>query len=147
AEGGEVEPALGGEVAEPQPAPAPRAGPELEGEQQHPRQRQQDPEHHVGAAAPELAHELHPKRQRPARRVTGGALGHAHHRSPISSRKTPSSRGPAPAAPAGPPRLSSSRTGPAETSRPRCITTTWLQVCSTSASRWLEMITVRPRSA
>ena len=37
-----------------------------------------------------------------------------------------------------------SATGPAATRRPWFITTTWVQVCSTSASRWLDRITVRP---
>ena len=37
-----------------------------------------------------------------------------------------------------------SATGPAWTSRPRSMTTRWVQVCSTSASRWLETMTVRP---
>src|ERR1039457_286592 len=40
-----------------------------------------------------------------------------------------------------------SRTVPAATRRPRCITTTWLQVCSTSPSMWLERITVLPLAA
>src|SRR5690606_1967393 len=35
-------------------------------------------------------------------------------------------------------------TGPAWTSRPRSMTTRWVQDCSTSARRWLETITVRP---
>ena len=34
--------------------------------------------------------------------------------------------------------------GPAATIRPWCITTTWVQVCSTSDSRWLDTSTVRP---
>ena len=35
-------------------------------------------------------------------------------------------------------------TGPAARPRPWCMTTTWVQVCSTSPSRWLDRMTVRP---
>ena len=38
-------------------------------------------------------------------------------------------------------------TEPAATSLPLCITTTCVQICSTSASRWLDTTTVRPVSA
>ena len=37
-------------------------------------------------------------------------------------------------------------TEPAATRRPLCITTTCEQVCSTSASRWLDTTTVPPAS-
>ena len=40
-----------------------------------------------------------------------------------------------------------SSTGPAATIRPLLTTTTWVQVCSTSASRWLETSTARPSVA
>jgi hypothetical protein len=46
-----------------------------------------------------------------------------------------------------PPLRAISATDPTATSLPLCITTTWLQVCSTSASRWLEITTVRPVAA
>ncbi len=41
----------------------------------------------------------------------------------------------------------SSATVPAAIVRPRWTTTTWVQVCSTSDSRWLETSTVRPVAA
>ena len=41
----------------------------------------------------------------------------------------------------------SSATVPLVTTRPACMTMTWEQVSSTSASRWLETTTVRPVDA
>src|SRR5581483_6853832 len=46
-----------------------------------------------------------------------------------------------------PPSAMMDATGPAATRRPWLITTTWVQVCSTSPSRWLDKITVRPAAA
>lgn len=40
-----------------------------------------------------------------------------------------------------------SATGPDATIRPLLTTTAWVQVCSTSASRWLETSTARPSVA
>ena len=71
-------------------------------------------------------------RQRPARRPSG----RRHRRAPAPARRRRT-----PAAVAEP---TSSATAPWATSRPWCMTTTSVQVCSTSASRWLETITVRP---
>ena len=44
-------------------------------------------------------------------------------------------------------RVVSSATEPVNTTRPPVIITTWLQVCSTSPSRWLDTTTVRPAAA
>ncbi len=41
----------------------------------------------------------------------------------------------------------SSASGACATSRPRCMTPTWVQICSTSDSRWVESITVAPSAA
>ena len=45
-----------------------------------------------------------------------------------------------------PARRTTSATVPSATTRPRCRMRTWSPVCSTSASRWVLMITVVPRS-
>ena len=46
-----------------------------------------------------------------------------------------------------PPPATRSSTVPLGDDRPWCMTTTWVQVCSTSASRWLDTSTVRPVAA
>jgi hypothetical protein len=46
-----------------------------------------------------------------------------------------------------PPAPTISSTVPCAIFRPFAMTTTWLQVCSISLSRWLETMTVRPVAA
>ena len=103
----------------------------------------------------------------PSRRLGAVVVAHGHHSPATRSRKTSSSARragtvcavmPAPASTCGRARRirhrqlhaarrrRCRRTDPAATSAPLCMTTTWVHVCSTSASRWLETITVRPVS-